>query len=250
MRKLMIATSLLAAGSVQGAPLVDIYGGVYTGQTALSGVISSGTGDADVEDDLGYDDGRQTVIYLGLEHAVPVLPNLRLKHSTLSDEARGEVQNGFTFGGQPFVATTNVVSSFDLDYTDLTLYYSPLDNVVKVDLGITARQIDADDAAIPGQRFHPTLPGVQAGRGAVQQQDRLGVIARAFVAQVHLHAVEGDEPRGRRRPFRSQRFDAAVGLPYRGQRQHPKQQRQPEAGAQPRPAFHRVPAPRIRWGRA
>ena len=164
MRKLMIATSLLAAGSVQGAPLVDIYGGVYTGQTALSGVISSGTGDADVEDDLGYDDGRQTVIYLGLEHAVPVLPNLRLKHSTLSDEARGEVQNGFTFGGQPFVATTNVVSSFDLDYTDLTLYYSPLDNVVKVDLGITARQIDADfvieQDGLPANRGEATISEV------------------------------------------------------------------------------------------
>lgn len=144
MRKSIIAATLLAAGSAQGAPLVDIYGGVYTGQTALTGMLSSGTGEADVEDDLGYDDGRQTVVYLGLEHAVPILPNLRLKHSALSDEARGQVQNTFTFGGQPFVATTNVVSSFDLDYTDLTLYYSPLDNVVKIDLGITARQIDGD----------------------------------------------------------------------------------------------------------
>ena len=144
MRKSIITATLLAAGSAHSAPLVDIYGGVYTGQTALSGMLSSGTGEADVEDDLGYDDGRQTVVYLGLEHAVPVLPNLRLKHSTLSDEARGQVQNTFTFGGQPFVATTNVVSSFDLDYTDLTLYYSPLDNVVKIDLGLTARQINAD----------------------------------------------------------------------------------------------------------
>jgi outer membrane protein len=144
MRKLMIVTSLLAAGSVQAAPLVDIYGGVYTGRTALSGVISSGSGDADVEDDLGYDDGRQTVIYLGLEHAVPVLPNLRLKHSTLSEEARGQVQNTFSFGGQTFNVATNVASSFDLDYTDLTLYYTPLDNVVKLDIGLTARQISAD----------------------------------------------------------------------------------------------------------
>ncbi|MEE4250797.1 MAG: TIGR04219 family outer membrane beta-barrel protein [Alcanivoracaceae bacterium] len=144
MRKTIIITTLLAAGSAHGAPLLDIYGGLYTGQTALSGILSSGTGEADVEDDLGYDDGRQTVVYLGLEHAVPILPNLRLKHSTLSDDARGQVQSPFTFGGQVFIPTTNVVSSFDLDYTDLTLYYSPLDNVVKIDLGLTARQIEGD----------------------------------------------------------------------------------------------------------
>jgi len=144
MRKMIIAATAMVAGAAQSAPLVDIYGGLYTGQTALSGVLNSGTGDADLEDDLGYDDSRQTVVYLGLEHAVPVLPNLRLKHATLSDEARGQVQNAFTFDGQVFLATTNVVSSFDLDYTDLTLYYSPLDNVVKIDLGLTARQIEGD----------------------------------------------------------------------------------------------------------
>lgn len=164
MRKSIIAATLLAAGSAHSAPLVDIYGGLYTGQTALSGMLSSGTGEADVEDDLGYDDGRQTVVYLGLEHAVPILPNLRLKHSTLSDEARGQVQNTFTFGGQPFVTTTNVVSSFDLDYTDLTLYYSPLDNVVKIDLGITARQIDGDfvieQDGVPANRGEETISEV------------------------------------------------------------------------------------------
>ena len=144
MRKTMIAATLLVAGSAHSAPLVDIYGGLYTGQTALSGVLSSGPGEADVEDDLGYDDSRQTVVYLGLEHAVPVLPNLRLRHATMSDDASGQVQNTFTFNGQVFLASTDVVSSFDLDYTDLTLYYSPLDNVVKIDLGLTARQIDAD----------------------------------------------------------------------------------------------------------
>ena len=143
MRKSIIAATLLAAGSAHSAPLVDIYGGVYSGNAALSGTLSSGTGEADIEDDLGYDDGRQTVVYLGLEHAVPILPNLRLKHSTLSEEARGQV-SAFSFGNGNFVIPTNVVSSFDLDYTDLTLYYSPLDNVVKIDLGLTARQINAD----------------------------------------------------------------------------------------------------------
>lgn len=164
MRKSIIAASLLVAGSAHSAPLVDIYGGLYTGQSALSGVLSSGTGEADVEDDLGYDDSRQTVVYLGLEHAVPILPNLRLKHATLSDDARGQVQSGFTFGGGSFLVTTDVVSSFDLDYTDLTLYYSPLDNVVKIDLGLTARQIEADfviqDESDPNNRGEESISEV------------------------------------------------------------------------------------------
>ena len=144
MRRSMIATILLAASSAHSAPLVDIYGGLYTGQAGLSGAISSGVGEADVEEDLGFDDGRQTVVYVGLEHPVPGLPNLRLKHAALSDNARGEVQSPFTFGGGSFLITDDVLSSFDLDYTDLTLYYSPLDNIVKVDLGLNIRQINAD----------------------------------------------------------------------------------------------------------
>jgi outer membrane protein len=144
MRKLMLAAALAATGSLQAAPLIDIYGGIYTGYTSLSGDLGAGSGSVDLENELGFDSGRQTVIYLGLEHPVPVLPNARLRFSTLSDTANGEIQNTITFGGETINANTLVTSRFDLDYTDLTLYYTPLDLAVKLDIGLTARQLKGD----------------------------------------------------------------------------------------------------------
>jgi outer membrane protein len=144
MRQLMLVAALTATGSVQAAPLIDLYGGIYTGYTSLSGDLGAGSGSVDLENELGFDSGRQTVVYLGLEHPVPVLPNARLRLSMLSETANGQIQNNITFGGQPISGGTSVSSRFDLDYTDLTLYYTPLDLAVKVDVGLTVRQLDGD----------------------------------------------------------------------------------------------------------
>ena len=55
------------------------------------------------------------------------------------------------------------------------------------------RQVDADHPSRALEVGHPAFPGMQAGRGAMQQQQRLGIVTRALVAQVHLHAHQLDE---------------------------------------------------------
>lgn len=164
MRYLVAMPALLLAAPLGAAPLVDLYGGVFSGQTALSGTLSSGPGQADIEQDLGFDDTRQTVVYLGLEHPVPVLPNVRLRYTRLAEEANGQVQTAFVFDGQAFAPGTPVVSSVELEYTDLTLYYTPLDLAVKVDLGLTARQVRGEfqvqNRLLPANRGEQTVDEV------------------------------------------------------------------------------------------
>ena len=144
-RKILMAAGLVAlAPAVQSAPLIDIYAGAYTWNASLSGTFSDGNDDIDMEDDLGFGRERQNVLYFGLEHAVPLVPNVRLKHMVMSDSSRNTLERNFSFGGGNFVITDEVESDFDLDMTDLTLYYTPLDNVVKLDLGLNVRRVDAD----------------------------------------------------------------------------------------------------------
>ena len=63
-----------------------------------------------------------------------------------------------------------------------------------------ARQVEPDDAPRQLERVGPAVPRVQARRCAVQQHDGHRVVARALVAQVHRHAVDGEELRRRRCP--------------------------------------------------
>lgn len=144
MRIAFLCGSLLAAGALQAAPLIDIYGGAYTGRASFSGDLGADGRALDLGDELGYDNGRQTVLYLGVEHAVPVIPNARLRFASLSDTSRGQLGATADFDDGSFAANTQVASSFDLDSMDLTLYYTPFDLVAKLDIGLTARQLKGD----------------------------------------------------------------------------------------------------------
>lgn len=143
MKRLTLVAALAATAPVaHAAPLVDVYFGGYTWNAETTGSIASGAADIDMERDLGYDDGGQTVLFVGVEHAVPILPNVRLRHIDLSDDGRNNLVDPITFDGETF--TGAVASDYDMDILDGTFYWSPLDNVVKLDVGLTVRHLDAD----------------------------------------------------------------------------------------------------------
>lgn len=143
-RFILLTAGLMAFPLAQAAPMIDIYGGGYRWDAKLEGTVSSDAGKVDTDKDLGFDDGGQNVIYLGLEHFVPLVPNVRLRHMDFSDDSRNQLTRNVTFDGQTFTATTDVASSLDLELLDGTLYYSPLDNMVKLNVGLTVRRMDAD----------------------------------------------------------------------------------------------------------
>lgn len=63
-------------------------------------------------------------VYAVLEHPLPLVPNVRVEYLNNKNDIRG--------GG-----------SSETTHADLTLYYELLDNWVNLDLGVTARQMDA-----------------------------------------------------------------------------------------------------------
>lgn len=87
-----------------------------------------------------------------------------------------------------------------------------------------AAQVHADHAFTIFKRYGPAIPGVQTGRGAVDQDQWQRILAQSFVAHVHLHAVDAEEHRGRRRPACSERFQRPIRLP--GPKQHQAQREQ------------------------
>lgn len=142
MKKMTLAALAFAAAPLaQAAPLVDVYVGGYAWHPETSGTIASGGNDIDVHNDLGYQKSNQNVIFVGVEQPVPLIPNVRLRYVDLSDNASNTIVQPITFNGKTF--TGQVASSYDVKMLDGTFYWSPLNNWLKLDLGVTVRQVDA-----------------------------------------------------------------------------------------------------------
>ena len=92
---------------------------------------------------------------IAVEHPVPFLPNIKIKHTDLQAESN-----------QSFSGLKH--HQVDLDYSDFILYYEILDNIISADIGFgakrlegTLRQNDTQTQDISG-----TIPMVYAQAGA------------------------------------------------------------------------------------
>jgi len=97
-------------------------------------------GDNDFSDDLKLKDSSESVIWVALEHPVPVLPNVKLVRTSLELDGRnGTLQADFggVSAGMPGINTV-----LTLDQTDVILYYEILDNWVNLDLGLDIKIFD------------------------------------------------------------------------------------------------------------
>ena len=141
--KKILTTAALAAVLPQAAsalPLVDIYAGSYYWDQTVSGDVVNGK--ADLEDDLKLDAGGQSVFYAAFEHPIPVIPNVKIKQTSMSSDGTGDVSETFQFNGKSIAANVPVKSDLDLSHTDFTLYWSLPLPIVTFDFGLTARQFD------------------------------------------------------------------------------------------------------------
>lgn len=110
----------------------------------FSGTVQDGFTRIDVQDDLRMDDENNNVFTVNIEHPVPFLPNLRVRHTALEQDASASLVRDIDFDGQLFRLDIDVASDIDLSHTDATLYYEVLDNWVSLDLGLTARAFDGE----------------------------------------------------------------------------------------------------------
>ncbi len=97
-------------------------------------------GENDFSDDLKLGDSKENILWLVIEHPVPVLPNIKLVKTSLEldgDNGTLRAQFGEVGAGVPGINTGLI-----LDQIDVILYYEILDNWVNLDLGIDIRIFD------------------------------------------------------------------------------------------------------------
>lgn len=126
---------------VLSAPIYADALGVSASVTQWSPSWDGNLGDGDLEGSMSLDDDDSTAISISFEHPVPFLPNVKLQSTPLSTE--GVVDSDFTYPGVGMVSTTDEVELI-FDTQDAIFYWQTLDNWVSLDLGLAARQFDAE----------------------------------------------------------------------------------------------------------
>lgn len=144
LRPLLAAALAAFAVPSLAAPLLHVYGGVRSEVVTPRGDAGSGNYGADLHDELGYSRTHQNTFYIGLEHALPLWPNVRLTQSHFNDAPTFRLTPG-AHGGATRPGMT-MASRLDITNTDLTLYYSPLKGPVKLDVGFDLRRIEVEFA--------------------------------------------------------------------------------------------------------
>lgn len=141
MKKNIVLLSLCAtfALSANADTLGFEVGAAYWGAKA-SGDFSYKGDSIDLEKDLGYGDKKSTnFVWATFEHPVPIIPNIKIQHTTL-DESQSKTAS-VVFDEKTY--TGNVSTSVKLNQTDFIMYYRLLDNWVNLDLGLNAKYLDA-----------------------------------------------------------------------------------------------------------
>lgn len=139
MKKFLTSIVLIIASSPVFAVDATPFFSVYAGAGSWSAEISGDLGDSSTDvDDLGLNDESNAYFYVAFEHAVPLIPQIRIEQSSVTSEGSGTTL--FSFSDVDFTTDAAIDSEIDITMTDAVLYYE----IAILDFGLTFRQFDAE----------------------------------------------------------------------------------------------------------
>lgn len=142
MKKTLLAAAL--SGALVAAPAsADMLLGIYAGAQYWNTGTSGGFADDSSTADFNFDDEGETSFYVALEHFVPLVPNIKLNHTTLESNGATLLESNFTFDGVLYTVGSTIDTVSDISSTDIILYYELFDNdLISFDVGINGKYID------------------------------------------------------------------------------------------------------------
>ena len=106
--KSIVFALLFTTSATHADTLFGVYAGAGTWQQEFGGEVDSGLIAVDVENDLGLDDDDNLILYVALEHGVPVLPNVRGQHFSIDVDSSSVLSRNIEFNGQVFNVSDSV----------------------------------------------------------------------------------------------------------------------------------------------
>jgi outer membrane protein len=144
--RLGLLATLIATPVIATADIAGLSAGLGIWQSGPGGTL--GNTNISLENTLNFEEENSNYIYIALEHPIPLLPNLRLVRTELEWAGQGVVPAGTRLDEVVFPVDQAVAADLDLSHTEVTFYYEILDNIVDLDLGLTARLFDGEASLI------------------------------------------------------------------------------------------------------
>ncbi len=142
--KLLISALFLLPTFACADDVLGIYAGVGYWAQNIEGFVDYEGTNVGLEDDLKLENDSGLTFYLAVEHFVPMLPNVKIQHSKINTTGSHVVEDSFEFGGVTYSINESIDSKFQLNDTDLILYYEILDNWVNFDVGLDIKVLNSD----------------------------------------------------------------------------------------------------------
>ncbi|AWL12497.1 hypothetical protein HMF8227_02032 [Saliniradius amylolyticus] len=144
MKRTLIYSALLAGLSI-GSAQADTLFGVYAGAQGWNMETEGGfANDTDLTQ-FNFEDQSQSSFYVALEHPIPLVPNAKVRRTTMDTDGVVTLDSDFTFADTGFAAGTAVDSVLEMTATDYILYYEFFDNdILTFDFGLNGKHLDGN----------------------------------------------------------------------------------------------------------
>jgi outer membrane protein len=185
----LLSAAIALTPLTAAADFMGLYLGAGSWQSAPAGGI--GRTDIDLESTLNLEEESNGFAYMAIEHPLPLLPNLRLQHSEMNWTGSALITAGTDLNGNPFTTSQQADISLDLTHTDATFYYELLDNIIDLDLGVTARLFDGE-ASLVGSTQQETIE-LEAVVPMLYGKLGVAVPTTGLVAEVSANWINVDE---------------------------------------------------------
>ena len=183
------ASLILGPLNVQADTVFGVYASVGKWRIDASGDI--GVTGTDLND-LGFNERDNNLFHIALEHPVPLLPNIMLKHTDLSIDGQAVLSEPVEFDNIVFPPGASLATQLDLSHIDATLYYEVLDNWLNLDFGLTIRSYRGELTAVSAAQTETVDLDAVLPMAYLKGQIDLPLTGFAIKADANAIAYSGD----------------------------------------------------------
>ena len=138
---ILIGCHLFSSSNVLANPLLQLRFGGGKWFASIDGDF--GSSDTPITaSEFGFDDEDANFFYASIEHGFSLLPFIALSKLDYTQSTSLAAPRDLTLDTVTFSADTAILAEIDLSYSQVSFYYPILDNWLRLDFGLTARNYD------------------------------------------------------------------------------------------------------------
>lgn len=134
--------AVLPIASANADSVLGVYAGVQGWDMSTDGGFANNSSDLQ---SFSFDDETQTSFHIAFEHPLPLVPNIKVRRTSLDSQGDVTLSQSFNFGDQLFIADSTIATDIDATHTDIILYYEFFDNnLFSFDFGLSGKYVEGD----------------------------------------------------------------------------------------------------------